>query len=82
MCCGTEHYPRYILPALRADLDDSPVVLIHGARQTGKTTLAQSLGEEYGYINFDDPALVDLAYADPSSFVIPDLLPPCSASMQ
>ena len=37
-------YPRYVEPRLAEALEDSPVVLIHGPRQCGKTTLAQ-----YGY---------------------------------
>ena len=36
-------YPRYVLPRLREALADSPVVLIHGPRQCGKSTLAQTL---------------------------------------
>ena len=34
-------YPRYIERRLAEALEDSPVVLIHGPRQCGKTTLAQ-----------------------------------------
>ena len=34
-------YPRYIEQRLAEALEDSPVVLIHGPRQAGKTTLAQ-----------------------------------------
>ena len=34
-------YPRYAEPLLAEALEDSPVVLIHGPRQCGKTTLAQ-----------------------------------------
>ena len=34
-------YPRYVEPRLIEALDDSPVVLIHGPRQCGKTTLVQ-----------------------------------------
>ena len=34
-------YPRRIEPRLAEALEDSPVVLIHGPRQCGKTTLAQ-----------------------------------------
>ena len=36
-------FPRYVLPRLREALADSPVVLIHGPRQCGKSTLAQTL---------------------------------------
>ncbi len=34
-------YPRYVEPRLTEALEDSPVVLIQGPRQCGKTTLAQ-----------------------------------------
>ena len=34
-------YPRYAEGPLAEALEDSPVVLIHGPRQSGKTTLAQ-----------------------------------------
>lgn len=34
-------YPRHSQPRLIETLEDSPVVLIHGPRQCGKTTLAQ-----------------------------------------
>lgn len=34
-------YPRYVERRLAEALDDSPVVLVHGPRQCGKTTLAQ-----------------------------------------
>ena len=38
---GMPFYPRSIERRLCEALDDSPVVLIHGPRQCGKTTLAQ-----------------------------------------
>ena len=39
----TTIYPRYIKPRLAEALEDSPVILIHGPRQCGKTTLAQTV---------------------------------------
>ncbi len=36
-------YPRYIEQRLKDALEDSPVVLIYGPRQCGKTTLAQTV---------------------------------------
>jgi predicted AAA+ superfamily ATPase len=64
-------YPRYALPRLTEALADSPVVLIHGPRQCGKTTLAQALGErsDYAYLSFDDDAARAAAQADPAGFV-------------
>ncbi len=37
----TVFYPRYVERRLTEALEDSPIVLIHGPRQCGKTTLAQ-----------------------------------------
>jgi hypothetical protein len=34
-------YPRFVQPHLEEALADTPVVLIHGPRQCGKTTLAR-----------------------------------------
>jgi predicted AAA+ superfamily ATPase len=52
-------------------LQDTPVVLIHGSRQCGKTTLAQAVGEDLGYhyISFDDDNQLQAAKADPVGFV-------------
>lgn len=69
-------YPRYVEPRLVEALADTPVVLIHGPRQAGKTTLAQAVGEPrgYSYITFDDDVARAAAEADPAGFVfdLPD----------
>jgi uncharacterized protein len=64
-------YPRYAEPRLTEALADSPVVLIHGPRQCGKTTLARVVGERMGYlyVSFDDDVARDAALADPAGFV-------------
>ncbi len=64
-------YPRLLQPLLEEALDDTPVVLVHGPRQCGKTTLAQKIGKErdYRYLTFDDVNLVAAAKADPVGFV-------------
>ncbi|HEY9464413.1 MAG TPA: ATP-binding protein [Vicinamibacterales bacterium] len=48
------------------------MVLIHGPRQCGKSTLAQSLGETrgYRYLSFDDEVARRAAEADPAGFVL------------
>ncbi|RKY18709.1 MAG: AAA family ATPase [Planctomycetota bacterium] len=68
---GGPTYRRDVEPRLRAALADSPVVLIHGPRQCGKTTLAQMVGDELGYrfVSFDDPELRSVAIEDPMGFV-------------
>ena len=50
----TSHfYPRYVERRLAEALEDSPVVLIHGPRQCGKTTLAQFACAP-NYLSWDD----------------------------
>lgn len=65
------YYPRLLRPRLEEALDDTPVVLIHGPRQCGKTTLTKKVGNErgYRYLSFDDVNLVAAAKADPIGFV-------------
>lgn len=69
-------HPRFVRPRLVEALADTPVVLIHGPRQCGKTTLAQSVGKAvgYAYISFDSDVLRAAAQADPVGFVadLPD----------
>jgi len=64
-------YPRLLQQRLEEALDDTPVVLIHGPRQCGKTTLAKKVGDlrGYTYLSFDDVNLVAAAKADPIGFV-------------
>ena len=69
-------HPRFILPRLTEALEDTPVVLIHGPRQCGKTTLARAVGDAagYAYISFDSDVLRASAQTDPVGFVadLPD----------
>lgn len=62
-------YRRYISTRVAESLEDSPVILIHGARQTGKTTLAQSLPGKRQYLSLDDFAVLDAAKSNPSGFI-------------
>jgi len=66
-----DSYPRYATGLLEQALADSPVVLIHGPRQCGKTTLAQAVGEArgYQYFTFDDAVTLAAASSDPVGFV-------------
>ena len=68
-------YPRFIQPRLDDALGDSPVVLIHGPRQCGKSTLALAQTEHgYTHFTFDDDVTRAAADADPIGFVddLPD----------
>lgn len=68
--------PRLLAPRVREALTDTPVVLIHGPRQSGKTTLARMVRDRrgYAYVSFDDAAARDAAREDPTGFVadLPD----------
>lgn len=63
--------PRSATRRLVEALADSPVVLLHGPRQCGKTTLARVVGDEagYAYFTFDDPGTRAAALADPVGFI-------------
>ena len=64
-------YPRFVRRRLEEALEDTPVVLVHGPRQCGKTTLARIVGDAagYEYITFDDDIQLAAAQADPVGFV-------------
>ena len=62
-------YPRFIQGRLHEALEDSPVVLIQGPRQCGKTTLAQTACTSHAYFSFDDDAIREGTIADPIGFV-------------
>lgn len=66
-------YRRHITTVFNAALQDSPVVLLIGARQVGKSTLVQSLAGEGSsaaqYLTLDDPTVLAAARGNPSGFV-------------
>ena len=63
--------PRPSESLLCQAIEHMPVVLIHGPRQCGKTTLAQVVGESLGYTyhSFDDPKIREAAQNDPVGFI-------------
>jgi uncharacterized protein len=63
--------PRLARAGLETSLKDTPVVLIQGPRQSGKTSLARIVAEPlgYGYATFDDENLVRSVRQDPIGFV-------------
>ena len=66
---------RFAQARLVEALQYSPVVLLHGPRQCGKSTLARMVGDQHGYAyrTFDDEAVLLSAQSDPVGFV--DSLP-------
>ncbi|MBN1774467.1 MAG: ATP-binding protein [Deltaproteobacteria bacterium] len=63
--------PRHMLRLVREALDAFPAVVLTGARQVGKSTLAQQLVRERGgsYLTLDDIAVRSQALADPQGLV-------------
>jgi hypothetical protein len=64
-------FDRFAEKNLLDALDDTPVVLIHGSRQCGKTTLTQLVGKKLGYyyLTFDDTNQLNSAKNDPVGFI-------------
>jgi len=66
-------HPRHIAPLLTDALSDTPVVMINGARQSGKSTLAQmqstSTSTPRQYLTLDDAVVLNAAKSDPAGFI-------------
>ncbi len=64
-------YRRFIDHSLSAALADTRVVLLNGARQTGKSTIARAMAEAHGgqYVTLDDPAVAGLVRSDPAALI-------------
>lgn len=63
---------RYLQAEILDSLEHFPVLLLTGARQVGKSTLAQELiGQSWKapYLTLDDRAVLDAALRDPDGFV-------------
>ena len=64
---------RHLTAVVRQALSDRPVVLLHGARQTGKSTLVRTLADAERpvrrYLTLDDAGVLAAAHADPAGFV-------------
>ncbi len=64
--------PRHLAPRLERALRTSPVVLLTGARQVGKSTLARDLASgrwSASYVTLDDRTALDAALTDPDGFL-------------
>lgn len=66
-------HPRHIAPLLAEALTDTPVVVLNGARQSGKSTLVQSLAASLlpprQYLTLDDAVVLNAAKSDPAGFI-------------
>ncbi|GAB3354937.1 ATP-binding protein [Arachidicoccus ginsenosidivorans] len=67
-------YDRFISPFIKDALKDTPVILISGARQTGKSTLCKQLIEKEIFtgtaVTLDDPTTLAAAKTDPLGFLL------------
>src|SRR5688572_4619940 len=64
-------YSRH-LHSLRAEaLQDTPVILLNGARQTGRSTLAKQVASDrkHRYLTFDDPVVLAAVKRDPAGLI-------------
>jgi uncharacterized protein len=79
-----ELYSRHIKVGLDAALDDTPVVVVVGPRQAGKSTLASLVAEERDarYVTLDDEGPREAANVDPTGFVEGSALPLCVDEFQ
>ncbi|MFZ1410280.1 MAG: AAA family ATPase [Micropruina sp.] len=69
---SNEHYRRFLEGAVRDALEDTPVVVIQGVRQVGKSTLAQFVAAgaaDVRHVTLDEPAALAIAESDPAFFV-------------
>lgn len=67
---ATSIYPRYIQSRVTAALADTPVVLLSGPRQAGKTTLVRQLaGSKRRYLTLDDELTRLAAQEDPVGLI-------------
>jgi len=61
---------RTLEPRLTAAVRSRPVVVLTGARQTGKTSLLQRLFSRFHFVSLDLPSEAELAERDPQAFLL------------
>ena len=62
---ATPWKPRYLQKAVKTALNDTPVVCLLGARQTGKSSLVQEIDPDRTYLSLDEQNLLLAAKEDP-----------------
>jgi uncharacterized protein len=62
--------PRAIEPRLLRSARTRPVIVLTGARQTGKTSTFRHLFPEYSFVSLDLPSEAEQAEKDPRSFLL------------
>jgi uncharacterized protein len=65
-------FPRFASANIQTALEDTPVVMINGPRQCGKTTLVKAFADERRtYLTLDDETALTAARSDPVAFLRP-----------
>jgi predicted AAA+ superfamily ATPase len=65
-----ELFPRFATDRVTTALKDTPVVMVNGPRQCGKTTLVREFASRNrAYITRDDDTVLESIRNDPSGFV-------------
>jgi len=64
-------FPRHITARVQDALADTPVTVVNGARQVGKSTLVRQIAGDRGwpYYTLDDATTLSAVNADPSGFL-------------
>jgi predicted AAA+ superfamily ATPase len=67
---GQGLFPRFAADVVSTALRDTPVVMVIGPRQCGKTTLVRDLvAAEREFITMDDDTVLEAARSDPTGLV-------------
>ena len=63
------YYSRIVSEKIQQLCRFFPVIILSGARQTGKTSLLKSLFPQHSYVSLDLPSMADLAERSPERFL-------------
>lgn len=67
---GPALFQRFSAERVRTALRDTPVVMINGPRQSGKTTLVHQFATaDRAYVTLDDETVLQAARSDPAGFI-------------
>jgi predicted AAA+ superfamily ATPase len=63
------NFPRHLRERMDIAMQDTPVVLINGPRQSGKSTLVKQYSPSLPYFTLDDDNILSVAKYDPMGFI-------------
>lgn len=62
-------FPRHLTKRIDAAMKDTPVILVNGPRQSGKTTLVREYSSSLSYFSLDDDNILNAVLHDPMGFI-------------